>query len=103
MPEYLQLEQGLLLLGIFIVSVSGFHYFLLQTAQGSPSAFVRGYMVSMVLKFFFYILLLAAFLALFKTHQKAFVLHFVLYYTVYTVLEVTMISKELMKNKGEKK
>ena len=94
-PEGIQLPNGDLLLGIFAVSVAGFHLFLQRWSGGSAQVFVRSYMVSSVLKFLFYIALFGIFLYRFPENRAAFVIHFLVYYVVFTFLELNFLFGEM--------
>lgn len=97
--EKFRLQNGYLLLGVFSLSITGIHLFLLNSARGEGQAFIRKYMASTVFKFMFYILLLVV-LLLFSTDNKTIlILHFLFYYAVFTILEVGFLYKELQKFK----
>ena len=88
---------GFILLGIFAVSTIGIHLFLLNSAKNSPQAFVRGFMASTALKFMFYLLVLIVFLLYSSANKQALILHFLFYYLVFTVLEISSLYKEIGK------
>jgi hypothetical protein len=98
-PENFRLQNGYVLLGIFSLSITLIHLFLLSSAKGEPQGFVRKYMASTVFKFMFYILLLIVFLLFFSDNKTALILHFLFYYAVFTVLEVSFLYNELRKLK----
>jgi hypothetical protein len=98
-PVNLRLQSGFVLLGVFALSVTGIHLFLLRSAKGEPQAFIRKYLASTVFKFLFYILLLLVFLLFSEESKLALILHFLLYYAVFTVLEVGMLYTEMLKLK----
>ena len=52
-----------------------------------------------VLKFFFYFMLLLVFLLFSTENKQALILHFLFYYAVFTVLEVSMLYGEMQKGK----
>jgi hypothetical protein len=98
-PVGYQLQNGFLLLGIFSLSITAIHLFLLNSAKGQPQAFIRKYLASTVFKFMFYILLLIVFLLFSADNKTALILHFLFYYAVFTVLEVSMLYSEMQKLK----
>jgi len=98
-PEKYRLANGFVLLGIFALSITGIHLFLLSSAKGDGQAFVRKYMASTVFKFMFYILLLVVILLFSSDNKTAIILHFLFYYAVFTVLEVSFLYSELQKLK----
>ena len=98
-PEKYHLTNGFVLLGIFSLSITGIHLFLLNSAKGDGQAFVRKYMASTVFKFMFYILLLVVLLLFSRDNKTALILHFLFYYAVFTVLEVSFLYSELQKLK----
>lgn len=95
-PE-MQLRHGLLLLAIFPLSITAIHTALLQSAD-EPQGFVRKYMLTTVLKFFAYIVVLFAFLYMAAENKKVLALHFLFYYLVFTILEATLINADLKKH-----
>ncbi|MES2620968.1 MAG: hypothetical protein V4615_08950 [Bacteroidota bacterium] len=98
-PEKFRLANGFVLLGIFSLSITGIHLFLLHSAKGEGPAFIRKYLASAVLKFMFYIFLLVVFLLFSSDNKTALILHFLFYYAVFTVLEVSFLYLELGKLK----
>ena len=98
-PEKYRLTNGFVLLGIFSFSITGIHLFLLNSAKGEGQAFIRKYMASTVFKFMFYILLLVVLLLFSSDNKTALILHFLFYYAVFTVLEVSFLYSELQKLK----
>jgi hypothetical protein len=98
-PENFRLKNGFVMLGIFSLSITGIHLFLLSSAKGQPQAFIRKYLASTVFKFMFYILLLIVFLLFSADNKVALILHFLFYYAVFTVLEVSMLYSEMQKLK----
>jgi hypothetical protein len=100
-PENFHLKNGFVLLAIFSLSITAIHLFLLSSAKGNPQAFIRKYLASTVFKFMFYILLLIIFLLFSEENKTALILHFLFYYAVFTVLEVSMLYSEMMKLKKQ--
>ncbi len=98
-PEKYRLINGFVLLGIFSFSIMGIHLFLVNAAKGNGQAFIRKYMASTVFKFMFYILLLVVFLLFSTDNKTALILHFLFYYAVFTVLEVSFLYNEIGKSK----
>ena len=99
-PPNMKMHDGFWLLGIFAVGVTGFHLFLLKVSKGSGAAVVRYFMASTVFKFLFYILVLVVFLLFSTDNKTALILHFLFYYLVFTILEVSMLYKEMAKKTG---
>ncbi len=97
--ESLQLSYGWLLLAFFALTVTGFHLFLLRSAKGDPKVFIRSFMMVMALKLMVYALALVALLLLTTGNQKVLAAHFLAYYALFTVLEVTALYRELQKAK----
>ena len=97
MPANMHLKNGLLLLGIFSVSVTLIHLFLLHSSKGDGQAFVRKFLGVTVFKFMFYIFLLLVFLLFTAENKQALILHFLFYYAVFTVLEVSFLYRELQR------
>lgn len=99
MEEDMKLKSGYALLGFFVVSVVLVHLFLSRAAKGSPQGFVRSFMLATVLKFFAYLTVLIGFLLYSSENKKTLILHFLFYYAVFTVLEVSHLYSELRKKK----
>ena len=100
-PAKFIMKNGYVLLGIFAVSVSAIHLFLLRSAQGRPQAFVAKFLGVTVFKFMFYMLLLIVYLLFTEENKMALILHFLFYYAVFTVLEVSMLYNEMEKIRGK--
>ena len=98
-PAEFRLQNGFVLLGIFSLSITLIHLFLVNAAKGEGQAFIRKYMASTVFKFMFYILLLVVFLLFSTDNKTALILHFLFYYAVFTVLEASFLYSELRKLK----
>ena len=98
-PEKYVFQNGYMLLGIFSLSITVIHLFLVSSAKGEPQAFIRKYMASTVFKFMFYILLLIVLLLFTSDNKTILILHYLFYYAVFTVLEVGFLYSELRKMK----
>lgn len=98
-PVPYRLQNGYVLLGIFSLSITAIHLFLVNSAKGEPQAFIRKYMASTVFKFMFYILLLIVLLLYSNDNKRILILHYLFYYAVFTVLEVGFLYNELQKAK----
>lgn len=97
LPPVLGMQNGLVLLGIMVTVVTALHLFLLRSVEGRPQNFVRAFMVTMVLKFMLFMLLLVGFLMFTAESPKGVVLHFLLYYSLFTILEVAMLYRGVQK------
>lgn len=93
----LGMSNPYVLLGLFVVIVSALHLFLLNSVEGRPQKFIRAFMASMGLKLLLFMLVLAGFLMLTAENPKSVILHFLLYYTLFTILEVAMLFKGVQK------
>lgn len=91
LPALFQLRSGLLLLTLVSLVVFVSHLILLRSSQGKPNAFIRAFMGTMALKLLVYILIVAVFLAVKYDDPRAVVLHFLVYYICYTILETTLL------------
>ena len=96
-PEKLRLNDGFWLLGIFATSVIAVHLALLNANKSPGSAFIRVFMASSMLKFFIYLTVLMAFMLFTNDDKKVLAMHFLFYYLVFNVLEVTMLYIETQK------
>lgn len=99
MPAEKDLQNGVLLLGIFVATVTAIHLFLLKQSGRDGKKFISSFLAASVLKFFFYMLVLIVFLLLTQENKQTLILHFLFYYAVFTVLEVSMLYSELQKHK----
>ncbi len=99
MPQNMHLQNGFLLLGIFVVSVTAIHLFLVSASNGDGQAFIRKFLAVTMFKFMFYIFILLVFLLLTSENKQALILHFLFYYAVFTVLEVSFLYSEIQKQK----
>lgn len=97
LPPILGMHNGFVMLGIMVTTVVALHLFLLRSVEGRPQNFVRAFMVTMVLKFMLFMLLLIGFLMFTAESPKGVVLHFLLYYSLFTILEVAMLYKGVQK------
>lgn len=103
MPEKMHLGTGFAMLGCFAVLTVVVHLVLLNSLKGSPAGFVRVFMGATAFKFMLYLLVLIVFFLYSGDNKQALVLHFLFFYLVFTVLEVTMLQSELNRRKGENK
>lgn len=99
MPANMHLKNGFLLLGIFVVAVTAIHLFLLRSAKGDGQAFIRKYLAVTMFKFMVYIFILQVFLLFSHENKQALILHFLFYYAVFTVLEVSFLYAEIQNQK----
>ena len=97
MPEKMKLYDGFWLLGIFAVTVSVVHLLLVNTKNDKGNAFIRMFMLATTLKFFLYLAVLVGFLLYSKDNRQTLALHFLFYYFVFSVLEVSVLYKEVRK------
>lgn len=102
-PVPFRLQSGFLLLGLFSITVTALHTYLIKAANGDGQAFVRKYMASTVFKFLFYILVLIVLLLYSDENKRAIILHFLFYYALFTVLEVGFLYSELQRMKASKR
>ncbi|MBL7776816.1 MAG: hypothetical protein JNK66_00825 [Chitinophagales bacterium] len=91
LPPLFQLRSGLLLLTLVSGVVFVSHLILLRSSQGKPNVFIRAFMGTMALKLLVYILIVAAFLVVKYDEPRAVILHFLVYYVCYTILETTLL------------
>ncbi len=94
-----QLHNGIPLLTIIAIAVTLVHVFLVRSSKGDPKAFVTKFMAASGLKLMLYLLVLLAFLLFENGNKKILVLHFLVYYAVFTIIEVTLLYATLQQNK----
>ncbi|MFN8285469.1 MAG: hypothetical protein U0V74_01880 [Chitinophagales bacterium] len=100
-PAQYVISDGFLLLGIIAFMATAVHLFLLNRAQGSGASFVRSFIGSTALKFMFYLMILIVFVLFTKDNKQVLVIHFLVYYAIYTVLEVAMLYSALQQLKPQ--
>lgn len=98
-PAKMQVSAGFILLGVFAVTTTGIHLFILSAINTSGNAFVRNFMASTTLKFFFYLWVLVVMLLYTHDNKQALIIHFLFYYFVFTVFETIMLYSELNRKK----
>ena len=94
-----RLKTGFLLLSIFVVTTLAVHLFLLKSSEGKPQVFIRAFLGTTMGKFLLYLSVLTGFLMYGPETPKVLALHFLFYYAVFTVLEVSMLYSEIRKMK----
>jgi hypothetical protein len=97
-PAY-AFQTGYVLLAIFSLSVTAIHLFLLSAAKGDPKAFIQKYLATTVFKFMFYILLLVVLLLFTEIDKRVLIVHYLFYYAVFTVMEVSFLYTQLQNSK----
>jgi len=95
MPEKFQCHAGFLLLGIFASTVTLTHLLLINAKKDPGNSFVRAFMLSSTLKFFFYLSVLVLFLLYGDDSKQALALHFLFYYFAFNTLEISMLYTEV--------
>lgn len=88
-----------MLLGIFAFLVTAIHLFLVNASNGDGQAFIRKFLAITVFKFMLYIFILLVFLLFSAENKQALILHFLFYYAVFTVLEVSFLYAEIQNQK----
>lgn len=99
MPPHMHITNAYLMLGIFAAITLAIHLFLLKSSAGDPKAFVRAFMTTTTLKFFVYMALLIGFIMFSTENKQSIAIHFLFYYAVFTVLEVSMLYGEINRAK----
>ncbi|MGL5890830.1 MAG: hypothetical protein ACRC3B_13135 [Bacteroidia bacterium] len=84
------------LLCFFVVVTALVHYILLRSAQGDPKAFVRMFMGLTTFKLFIFLLVIVAYAFTHKATAVAFILHFLVFYLLYTSFEVVLLYKHFL-------
>lgn len=92
-------KTGLLLLSIFFICTVSIHLILLKSAEGKPQVFIRAFLGATMGKFLLYLSVLTGFLMYGPETPRVLALHFLAYYAVFTVLEVSMLYSEIRRLK----
>jgi hypothetical protein len=95
----MKLKSGFLLLSIFALVTIGIHLFLMNSAKDSGQAFVRSFMAATMAKFLLYLSVLVVFLVFSGENNKALAIHFLFFYLVFTIFEVSMLYSGVRKTK----
>lgn len=103
MPGSLQMNNAYALLGIFVVTSTVLHLFMLRSAKGTPQGFIRAFMLATVLRFFLYLGVILGYMLFSSENKKSLALHFLLYYALFTIVEVGILYAELLSKKQDKK
>lgn len=96
-----QLHNGVPMLTIIAIAVTLVHIFLMRSSKGDPKAFVTKFMAASGLKLMLYLLVLLAFLLFETGSKKILVLHFLAYYAIFTIIEVSLLYSTLQQNKKQ--
>ena len=96
-PENFRIKTAFLILAVFSSSLSAVYVFLLKSLNAAPQSFVLKYMSSVVFKFLFYILLVVLLLLFSGDNKPALVVHFMIYYLIFTILEVVSLYRTMRK------
>ena len=96
-PDKMHMRDGYYLLAIFAITVSAVHLMLLNAKKAYGATFIRTFMLFTTLKFFFYLTVLAAFILLARDNKIAIAMHFLFYYFIFNVLEISMLYSEVNK------
>ncbi|MBU0487634.1 MAG: hypothetical protein KKA07_00020 [Bacteroidetes bacterium] len=76
------------------------HFFLVRSLHRKPQIFIRTFMVTTMLKLFFYAIGMIAYVVNFKNEALPFISWFVFLYVMFTGFEVYFISKALSRAKA---
>ena len=87
-----------LLLVVVYLLTAGVHGFLLLTHRKEPQKFVRRYMLASVVKIILYLFFIVIYLLFFPENAVIFLLSFLLFYFLFTLLEVFSIHRIVKKN-----
>ncbi len=79
------------LLAFFAVASFGSHLFLLNAEDKRPAVFVRRFMGTTTVRLFVFIIILAGYSFTHVPQAVSFILHFLVFYLVFTAFEITML------------
>lgn len=92
-PVQRTLSLSWALLGFFVAITALVHYRLLRSGEGDPKAFVRQFMGLTSLKLLVYLLLIVFYAFSYKNTASVFILHFLVFYLLFTTFEVVLLYK----------
>jgi hypothetical protein len=72
------------------------HFILLRSGQGDPKAFVRMFMGLTTFKLFIFLLVIVAYAFTHKATAVSFILHFLIFYLLFTTFEVVLLYKHFL-------
>lgn len=87
-----------LLLVVIYLLTAGVHGFLLVTYRQEPQKFVRRYMIASAVKIVLYFLFIIIYLLVSPENAAIFLLSFLSFYFLFTLLEVFSIHRTVQKN-----
>jgi|AntRauTorcE11897_2_1112592.scaffolds.fasta_scaffold26075_3 L-asparagine transporter-like permease len=94
LPEYVIIDQALII-PYFIIVSGGVHYYLLKSrAQGNARKFVTRFMGTTTFKLLLYMATLLVYVLVFRDTALKFVIAFFIYYLMYTSFEVVVFLKQ---------
>jgi hypothetical protein len=96
MPVWRQHPLSWVLLGFFVVITATMHFILLRSGQGDPKAFVRMFMGLTTFKLFIFLLVIVAYAFTHKATAVSFILHFLVFYLLFTTFEVVLLYKHFL-------
>jgi hypothetical protein len=98
-PAHMVTPYAYYLLGLFAVVTLVFHMAMLRSANGDPQAFIRSFMAGTTLKMFAYMGILVILFVSGIQGVRPFIVHFLVYYFIYTGLEIGLLYNSLKKVK----
>ena len=94
LPVKLQYHNFLYILFFFTASTAAFHYGLAKSVASGPKNFIRYYMAATGLKLLLYVAIIVIYAVINKPGMMAFAFCFLLFYILFTFLEVSVAYKQ---------
>ena len=94
LPLKIQYQNFIYILLFFIASTSAFHYGLAKSAEAGGKHFIRYYMGASGIKLLLYVFIVILYSVINKAGAPAFAFCFLLFYVLFTALEVAVSYKQ---------
>ena len=98
LPDKLQYHHFIYILFFFTASTAAFHYGLAKSVASGPKNFIRYYMAATGLKLLLYVAIIVIYAVINKPGMMAFAFCFLLFYILFTFLEVSVAYKQFGSN-----
>ncbi len=98
LPVKLQYHHFLYILLFFMTSTTAFHFGLSKSVESGPKHFIRYYMAATGLKLLLYVAIIVMYAVINKAGMMAFAFCFLLFYVLFTILEVSVAYKQFGSN-----
>jgi hypothetical protein len=96
-PARLHFPHPWIVLGFFFTVTILFHLGVVRSAEKSPAAIIRFYMLTSGIKLLSYVIIMVAYLYIDKPHGKLFAIGFLGHYFIFSAFELTSLLRHFKK------